>query len=64
MTVITCKIMDMIKDGVLRLMNVKDSAIKSGIDVPSMILRIDYAVSAAKAPPISLGNGYCNLFLY
>ena len=65
MNVITGKITDMIKDGILEPMNVQEQAIKSAIEGASMILRIDDVVIAAKAPPTPPpGGDYGNMLPY
>jgi chaperonin GroEL (HSP60 family) len=45
------KITDMIKEGVLEPLSVKEQAIKSAMEAASMILRIDDVIAAAKQPP-------------
>ncbi len=47
----TGKIVDMMEEGVLEPLKVKEHAIRSASEVASMILRIDDVIAAAKPPP-------------
>lgn len=51
------EITDMMKEGVLEPVKVKEHAIGSAVEVASMILRIDDIVAAAKPPPMPKGQG-------
>src|SRR2546426_641456 len=55
--VYTGEITDMMKDGVLEPVKVKEHAIGSAVEVASMILRIDDVIAAAKPPPMPKGQG-------
>jgi chaperonin GroEL (HSP60 family) len=48
----TGEIVDMMKEGVIEPLSVKEQAIKSGMEVASMILRIDDIIASAKPPPM------------
>ena len=51
-------VLDMLQHGVVELMVVKQQAIKSGVEVASMILRIDDDVAAKSAEGLgSMGEG-------
>jgi thermosome len=59
--VFTGEITDMMKDGVLEPLSVKEQAVKSAVEAASMILRIDDVIAAARAPPMPPtppGGGY------
>ncbi|MBS7655987.1 TCP-1/cpn60 chaperonin family protein [Candidatus Bathyarchaeota archaeon] len=49
--VFTGKIEDMMSEGVIEPVKVKEQAIKSAVEAASMILRIDDVIAAAKPPP-------------
>ncbi len=49
--VFTGEITDMMKEGVIEPLSVKEQAIKSALEATSMILRIDDVIAAAKPPP-------------
>jgi len=51
----TGKIVDMMEEGVLEPVKVKEHAIRSASEVASMILRIDDVIAAAKPPPAPPG---------
>ena len=51
------EISDMMKEGVLEPVKVKEHAIGSAVEVASMILRIDDVIAAAKPPPTPKGQG-------
>lgn len=51
------EISDMWKEGVLEPVKVKEHAIRSAVEVASMILRIDDVIAAAKPPPMPKGAG-------
>ncbi len=53
----TGEISDMMKEGVLEPVKVKEHAIASAVEVGSMILRIDDVVASAKPPPPPRGAG-------
>ncbi len=53
----TGEITDMMKEGVLEPVKVKEHAIASAVEVGSMILRIDDVVASAKPPPPPRGAG-------
>ena len=53
----TGEIVDMMKEGVLEPVKVKEHAIGSAVEVASMILRIDDVIAAAKPPPMPKGQG-------
>src|SRR3989454_457512 len=55
--VYTGEITDMMKEGVLEPVKVKEHAIGSAVEVASMILRIDDVIAAAKPPPKPKGQG-------
>src|SRR5213593_1519215 len=55
--VYTGEITDMMKEGVLEPVKVKEHAISSAVEVASMILRIDDVIAAAKPPPMPKGQG-------
>lgn len=55
--VYTGEISDMMKEGVLEPVKVKEHAIGSAVEVASMILRIDDVIAAAKPPPTPKGQG-------
>ncbi len=55
--VYTGEIVDMWKEGVLEPVKVKEHAIGSGVEVASMILRIDDVIAASKPPPMPKGAG-------
>ena len=55
--VYTGEITDMMKEGVLEPVKVKEHAIGSAVEVASMILRIDDVIAAAKPPPMPRGQG-------
>jgi len=55
--VYTGEIVDMMKEGVLEPVKVKEHAIGSAVEVASMILRIDDVIAAAKPPPMPKGQG-------
>jgi chaperonin GroEL (HSP60 family) len=47
----------MLDDGVVEPMSVKEQAIKSAVEVASMLLRIDDVIASAKAPPMPPQGG-------
>ncbi|MEM2921377.1 MAG: TCP-1/cpn60 chaperonin family protein, partial [Candidatus Bathyarchaeia archaeon] len=49
--VFTGEVTDMMKEGVIEPLSVKEQAIKSALEAASMILRIDDVIAAAKPPP-------------
>jgi thermosome len=51
------EITDMMADGVLEPLSVKEQAIKSAVAATSMILRIDDVIAAAKTPPMPPQGG-------
>src|SRR5882762_6972392 len=51
----TGKIVDMMEEGVLEPVKVKEHAVRSASEVASMILRIDDVIAASKAPPAPPG---------
>ncbi len=51
------EITDMMKEGVIEPLSVKEQALKSAIEVTSMILRIDDVIAAAKPPPMPPPRG-------
>jgi len=53
----TGKVVDMMKEGVVEPLSVKVQAIKSAVEVASMILRIDDNIAAAKSPPMPPSGG-------
>ena len=55
--VYTGEITDMMKEGILEPVKVKEHAIGSAVEVASMILRIDDVIAAAKPPPMPKGQG-------
>lgn len=50
--VVTGKPVDMMKQGVIEPVVVKEQAIKSAVEAASMILRVDDVIAAAKPPPM------------
>jgi len=46
---------DMMEEGVLEPLKVKEHAVRSASEVASMILRIDDVIAAAKPPPAPPG---------
>jgi thermosome len=50
--VFTGETVNMMKEGVLEPLSVKEQAVKSAVEATSMILRIDDVIAAAKAPPM------------
>ncbi len=54
--VFTGKIVDMMKDGVIEPVSVKEQAIKSAVESASMILRIDDVIASAKSAPTPRGG--------
>ena len=50
--VFTGQTKDMIKQGVIEPLRVKEQAVKSAVEAASMILRIDDVIAAAKPPPM------------
>ena len=52
------EVTDMMKEGVVEPLSVKEQAIKSAVEAASMILRIDDVIAAAKtsAPPMPPGG--------
>ncbi len=54
--VFTGKIVDMMKEGVIEPLSVKEQAIKSAVESASMIMRIDDVIAAAKPPPTPKGG--------
>jgi thermosome len=55
--VFTGEVVNMIDDAVLDPLAVKEQAIKSAVEVSSMILRIDDVIASAKTPPPPPGGG-------
>ena len=55
--VFTGQISDMMKEGVIEPVKVKEHAIGSAVEVASMILRIDDVIAASKPPPMPKGAG-------
>ncbi len=55
--VYTGEVSDMMKEGVLEPVKVKEHAIGSAVEVASMILRIDDVIASAKPPPPPKGAG-------
>ncbi len=53
----TGQVTDMMKEGVLEPVKVKEHAIGSAVEVGSMILRIDDVIASAKPPPPPKGQG-------
>jgi len=53
--VVTGKPVDMMKQGVIEPVAVKEQAIKSAVEAASMILRVDDVIAAAKPPPMPKG---------
>jgi len=53
----TGEVTDMMKEGVVEPLSVKVQAIKSALEVASMILRIDDNIAAAKSPPMPPPSG-------
>src|SRR5438046_1024288 len=53
----TGEITEIMKEGVLEPVKVKEHAIGSAVEVASMILRIDDVIAAAKPPPMPKGQG-------
>ncbi|MDQ1279585.1 MAG: archaeal chaperonin [Thermoproteota archaeon] len=51
------EIVDMMKEGVIEPLSVKEQAIKSALEATSMILRIDDVIAAAKPPPMPPRQG-------
>jgi len=49
--VFTGETKDMMKQGVIEPLRVKEQAVKSAVEAASMILRIDDVIAAAKPPP-------------
>jgi chaperonin GroEL (HSP60 family) len=58
--VFTGEVVDMMEENVLEPLAVKEQAIKSAVEVASMILRIDDVIASARTPPQppSGGGGY------
>jgi len=54
--VFTGEITDMMKEGVIEPLSVKEQAIKSAVEATSMILRIDDVIASAKPPPMPAGG--------
>lgn len=52
----TGKVTDMMRQGVIEPLSVKEQAIKSAVEASSMILRIDDVIAAAKPPPMPPGK--------
>jgi len=50
--VVTGKPIDMMKQGVIEPLAVKEQAIKSAVEAASMILRVDDVIAASKPPPM------------
>ncbi len=57
LNVFTGEPVDMMKEGVIEPLSVKVQAIKSAVEVTSMILRIDDVIASAKAPPMPPPKG-------
>ncbi len=57
LNVFTGEPVDMMKEGVIEPLSVKVQAIKSALEVASMILRIDDVIAAAKPPPMPPQKG-------
>ena len=55
--VFTGDVVNMMDDAVLDPLSVKEQAIKSAVEVSSMILRIDDVIASAKSPPPPPGGG-------
>jgi thermosome len=55
--VFTGEVSDMMKEGVIEPVKVKEHAIGSAVEVASMILRIDDVIAASKPPPMPKGAG-------
>ncbi len=53
----TGEVVDMMKEGVVEPLSVKTQAIKSAVEVASMILRIDDNIAAARSPPMPPSGG-------
>jgi len=53
--IVTGKPVDMMKEGVIEPVVVKEQAIKSAVEAASMILRVDDVIAAAKPPPTPPG---------
>ena len=51
------EIIDMMKEGVIEPLSVKEQALKSALEVTSMLLRIDDVIAAAKPPPMPPPRG-------
>ena len=51
------KTKDMLTEGVIEPVRVKEQAIKSAVEASSMILRVDDVIAAAKPPPTPLPKG-------
>ena len=51
------EIVDMMKEGVIEPLSVKEQALKSALEVTSMILRIDDVIAASKPPPMPSPRG-------
>jgi len=51
------EITDMMKEGVIEPLSVKEQALKSAIEATSMLLRIDDVIAAAKPPPMPPPRG-------
>ncbi|MFH0748836.1 MAG: thermosome subunit beta, partial [Candidatus Bathyarchaeota archaeon] len=51
------EVTDMMKEGVVEPLSVKEQAIKSAVEAASMILRIDDVIAAAKTPPMPPPKG-------
>ena len=49
------EVTDMMEEGVVEPMSVKEQAIKSAVEATTMILRIDDVIAAAKPPPMPKG---------
>jgi chaperonin GroEL (HSP60 family) len=58
--VFTGEVVDMMEEGVVEPLAVKEQAVKSAIEASSMILRIDDVIASAKTPPPPppKGGGY------
>lgn len=57
LNVFTGRVTDMMKEGVIEPLSVKVQAIKSAVEVTSMILRIDNVIASAKSPPMPPQGG-------
>ena len=55
--VFTGEVSDMMKEGVIEPLKVKEHAVGSAVEVASMILRIDDVIAGAKPPPMPKGQG-------